>query len=105
MNPIRTIALLATLSVVLTACSTDSGDEDTTPPPDNPTPPPQDNPTTTVNDAFGRDPDFFGFYRSMQAYEEGLKAKDTRLLLSPNTEFFRYFNDPAGAQGSKTPAQ
>lgn len=57
------------------------------------------------NDAFGRDPDFFGFYRSMQAYEEGLKAKDTRLLLSPNTEFFRYFNDPAGASGGATPAQ
>ena len=48
------------------------------------------------NKAFGRDPDFFGFYRSMQAYEEGLKSSDTRLLLSPNTEFFRYFNDPSG---------
>lgn len=55
-------------------------------------------------DAFGRDPDFFGFYRSMQAYEAGLKASDTRLLLSPNTEFFRYFNDPAGARSSQTPA-
>ena len=48
------------------------------------------------NEAFGKDPDFFGFYRSMQAYEAGLKSSDTRLLLSPNTEFFRYFNDPAG---------
>ena len=48
------------------------------------------------NKAFGKDPDFFGFYRSMQAYEAGLKSSDTRLLLSPNTEFFRYFNDPAG---------
>lgn len=48
------------------------------------------------NQAFGKDPDFFGFYRSMQAYEAGLKSSDTRLLLSPNTEFFRYFNDPAG---------
>lgn len=46
--------------------------------------------------AFGRDADFFAFYRSMQAYEEGLKSKDTRMLLSPNTEFFRYFNSPAG---------
>jgi membrane protease subunit HflC len=48
------------------------------------------------NSAFGKDPDFFGFYRSMQAYEAGLKSSDTRLLLSPNTEFFRYFNDSTG---------
>ncbi len=48
------------------------------------------------NKAFSKDPDFFGFYRSMQAYEAGLKSSDTRMLLSPNTEFFRYFNDPAG---------
>jgi membrane protease subunit HflC len=47
-------------------------------------------------DAFTRDPDFFGFYRSMQAYEAGLKHNDTRLLLKPDTSFFRYFNDPAG---------
>ncbi len=47
-------------------------------------------------EAFGRDPDFFRFYRSMQAYETGLKQGDTRLILSPNSEFFRYFNDPSG---------
>ncbi len=47
-------------------------------------------------DAFGRDPDFFAFYRSMQAYEAGLGSSDTRLVLTPDTEFFRYFNDPAG---------
>jgi len=47
-------------------------------------------------DAFTRDVDFFGFYRSMQAYETGLKHNDTRLLLKPDTSFFRYFNDPAG---------
>lgn len=47
-------------------------------------------------DAFTRDADFFGFYRSMQAYEAGLKGSDTRMLMSPNTEFFRYFNDPSG---------
>jgi membrane protease subunit HflC len=46
-------------------------------------------------DAFNRDPSFFGFYRSMQAYEQALKT-DTRLVLSPDSEFFRYFNDPAG---------
>ena len=47
-------------------------------------------------DAFGRDPDFFSFYRTMQAYEAGLKAGETRMLLSPNSDFFRYFNDAAG---------
>jgi membrane protease subunit HflC len=47
-------------------------------------------------EAFNLDPDFFSFYRSMQAYEAGLKAGDTRLVLSPDSEFFRYFNDPAG---------
>ena len=47
-------------------------------------------------EAFGLDPDFFAFYRSMQAYETGLKGGDTRLVLSPDSQFFRYFNDPAG---------
>jgi modulator of FtsH protease HflC len=47
-------------------------------------------------EAFGRDPDFFRFYRSMQAYETGLKQGDTRLILSPNSDFFRYFTDPSG---------
>ncbi len=47
-------------------------------------------------EAFGRDPDFFGFYRSMQAYETGMKAGDTRMLLSPDSEFFRYFNSSGG---------
>jgi membrane protease subunit HflC len=47
-------------------------------------------------DAFNKDPDFFSFYRSMQAYEASLKSNDTRLLLKPDTNFFRYFNDPSG---------
>jgi membrane protease subunit HflC len=47
-------------------------------------------------EAFGRDPDFFAFYRSMQAYEAALKPGETRLLLSPNSEFFRFFGDPSG---------
>jgi len=51
-------------------------------------------------EAFGRDPDFFAFYRSMQAYEVGMKAGDrvgeTRMLLSPDSEFFKYFNNPNG---------
>jgi membrane protease subunit HflC len=47
-------------------------------------------------EAFGKDPDFFAFYRSMQAYETGLKHNDTRMVLKPDSDFFRYFADPAG---------
>ena len=46
--------------------------------------------------AFVRDPDFFAFYRSMQAYEAGLQSSNTRMLLSTHSEFFRYFVDPWG---------
>ena len=43
-------------------------------------------------DAFNQDQDFFAFYRSMQAYEHGLKSNDTRMLLTPESSFFRYFH-------------
>jgi membrane protease subunit HflC len=52
--------------------------------------------------AFNQDPDFFAFYRTMQAYETGLKANDTRLVLKPDSSFFRYFNDPSGKAGAAT---
>jgi membrane protease subunit HflC len=57
-------------------------------------------------DAFGRDRDFFAFYRSMQAYEESLKGSHTRIVVSPSSEFFRYFNEPmSAAPGSvRTPS-
>lgn len=47
-------------------------------------------------EAYGRDPAFFSFYRSMQAYEAGLRAGDTRMVLKPDSEFFRFFVDPSG---------
>ena len=47
-------------------------------------------------DAFGKDPDFFAFYRSMQAYEAGLKGSDTRMVMSPRSDFFRFFGTPNG---------
>lgn len=50
-------------------------------------------------EAFGKDPDFFAFYRSMQAYEGALQAGDTRMLLSPDSQFFQYFNDADGSSG------
>lgn len=49
-------------------------------------------------EAFGKDPDFFSFYRSMQAYEQGLGHKDTRMVLRPDSDFFRYFSDPSGKE-------
>jgi membrane protease subunit HflC len=48
-------------------------------------------------EAYGKDPGFFSFYRSMQAYEAGLRPNDTRLVIKPDSEFFRYFGNPAGA--------
>jgi membrane protease subunit HflC len=51
-------------------------------------------------EAYGQDPGFFSFYRSMQAYERSMQHGDTHLVLRPDTDFFRYFGDPAG----KTPA-
>ena len=42
-------------------------------------------------DAFGKDPDFFSFYRAMQSYEKSLIGGETSLILSPDSEFFRFF--------------
>jgi membrane protease subunit HflC len=54
-------------------------------------------------EAFGQDPDFFLFYRSMQAYEAGMRSNDTRMVLQPDSEFFRYFVDPSGKRDVKAP--
>jgi len=53
-------------------------------------------------EAFGRDTDFFAFYRSMQALEAGLRHNDTRMLLKPDSEFFRFFVDPSGKPRGET---
>jgi membrane protease subunit HflC len=47
-------------------------------------------------DAFGKDVEFFTFYRSMSAYREALGDEDTSMVLSPDSEFFRYFGDISG---------
>ena len=44
-------------------------------------------------DSYGKDPEFFAFYRSMQAMEIGMKG-DTRVILSPKSDFFRFFATP-----------
>ena len=54
-------------------------------------------------EAYGRDPDFFTFYRSMQAYESGLRSSDTRMVLKPDSDFFRYFGDPLGKNREGAP--
>jgi membrane protease subunit HflC len=47
-------------------------------------------------EAYGKDPDFFAFYRSMTAYENGLKSSDTRFLLRPDSDFFKFFGSANG---------
>ena len=47
-------------------------------------------------EAYGKDQDFFAFYRSMTAYENGLKSSGTRFLLTPDSDFFRFFGSPSG---------
>ena len=47
-------------------------------------------------DAYGKDANFFSFYRTMQAYERSMQHGDTHLVLRPDTDFFRFFGDPTG---------
>jgi len=44
-------------------------------------------------EAFGKDPEFFSFYRAMQAYEKALIGGDTSLILSPDSDFFKFFGN------------
>lgn len=72
---------------------------------------------TIFADAFGQDVDFFSFYRSMQAYRGALGGDSTSIVLSPDGEFFRFFNSPGaeletagtrapgGTQASERPAE
>ena len=46
-------------------------------------------------EAFGQDPDFFAFYRSMSSYSASLKGENTTVILSPDSDFFRYFSQGA----------
>ena len=55
-------------------------------------------------DAYGQDAGFFAFYRSMQAYELGLQKEGTRMLLSPDSDFFRFFQNPSGNPPAAAPA-
>jgi modulator of FtsH protease HflC len=56
-------------------------------------------------EAYGKDPDFFAFYRSMTAYENGLKSNDTRFLLRPDSDFFKFFGNSSGKSPSAASAK
>jgi len=52
-------------------------------------------------EAYGRNPEFYAFYRSLDSYQQGLKGKGDLLVLDPSSEFFRYFKNAPGASGKK----
>ncbi len=54
--------------------------------------------TRIFAEAFGRDAEFFSFYRSMQAYEAALGTDDTTMVLSPDSDFFKYFGSLSAQQ-------
>jgi len=47
-------------------------------------------------DAYGQDPDFFRFYRSLQAYQASMTGDKSKLVIGPDSQFFDYFNSPDG---------
>jgi modulator of FtsH protease HflC len=53
--------------------------------------------------AFGQDKEFFAFYRSMQAYREALTGRSTSFVLTPDSGFFRFFQNSDGTPGSTSP--
>jgi len=63
--------------------------------------------TKIFGEAFGRDPGFFEFYRSMRAYVASIADQGTTMVLSPDSEFFKYLNNSQGGSAgvsSQTPA-
>jgi membrane protease subunit HflC len=62
--------------------------------------------TKILGEAYGQDADFFAFYRSMRAYQDALPGNNTTVVLSPSSEFFRYFvqsggQAPASSRGAR----
>lgn len=57
--------------------------------------------TKIFAEAANQDPEFYGFYRSLQAYGKALQQSDTTMVLSPDSEFFRYFNESPGSTRSQ----
>jgi modulator of FtsH protease HflC len=57
--------------------------------------------TKLYADAYNQDPEFFNFYRSLQAYGEAFNGNETTMVLSPDSEFFRYLSGRKGMMGTK----
>jgi membrane protease subunit HflC len=55
--------------------------------------------TTIYARAFNKDKDFYAFYRRMEAYKQAFGSGGSTMILSPDTDFFRYFNEPPGGAG------
>jgi modulator of FtsH protease HflC len=55
--------------------------------------------TRILAQAYGQDPDFFAFYRSMQSYKTALPGDNTTMVLSPNSDFLKYLSKGPGAAG------
>lgn len=51
--------------------------------------------------AFDKDKDFYAFYRRMEAYKQAFSSGGSTMILNPDTDFFRYFNDPPAATATK----
>lgn len=51
-------------------------------------------------EAYGQDPEFFEFYRSLSAYEDALKGNNSTMVLTPSSEFFDYLDNPGGPEGN-----
>jgi membrane protease subunit HflC len=49
--------------------------------------------------AYGKNPEFYAFYRSMQAYRESFKSKSDLMVLDPSSDFFKYMKNPRAAGG------
>jgi membrane protease subunit HflC len=52
--------------------------------------------TATYSAAYGQNPEFYSFYRSMEAYRQSFKSKSDVMVLEPNSEFFRYMKSSGG---------
>ncbi len=57
--------------------------------------------SATYAQAFSQNPEFYSFYRSMEAYKSSFRSKSDLLLLEPNSDFFKYLRDAAGKPGGR----
>jgi modulator of FtsH protease HflC len=57
--------------------------------------------TRVYAQAFNKDKDFYGFWRRMEAYKQAFGAGGSTMVLNPDNDFFRYFNDPSGLTAPK----